>query len=200
MEIEVLRELIKSIDNQLSSHIDNTNKKLDVLIDIARQVATIQERQHRHSDDISRLESFILEVRKQQLSENEKLDTRITAIDTGHRTSTERIHARITEEAEKNALKDTLCKQDCSKKIKDAEAITEALNKDYLSKVNFIRGVLWLFSIVAVIGNGLLASYMLDIKNDISSSKAAISKIENRMNESDKQIDQVLQTVRKVMK
>jgi chromosome segregation ATPase len=57
--LEFLAERIEKIESRLEKYIEENTKRLDTLIEITRHMSAINERQTRHSDDISEVKARI---------------------------------------------------------------------------------------------------------------------------------------------
>lgn len=171
-------KVMSNLENQLESHIKTTNQKLDILIELTRQMATMQERQNSHANDIQRLEKSDVDFRQQFLSAIEKIERRVNSSEDESVKAVDKLVTKLE-------LLDT--RNNESLKLRDAEFKTmitavatklENFESDYKAKYNFSRGVIWVMSIVFVLSQGLVIQAGRNVIDDIEKNKQSITKLE----------------------
>jgi archaellum component FlaC len=197
------KQQIDVIERWVSSFVETTNKrleenanKLDMLVELTKHMAILQEKQDHNTDHIKDLE-------KKHTEEIKKIEERNVKSDIEKARTVERLHKRIDE---LEAALDKSCSGVSTKAsetnkairsdIDDLEDKVDDINDDYKAKVNFFRGIFFAFAMFTAVGQGMLYKYFADIEKNISESRVAIQKLENRFNETERQIDMIQNIVR----
>ena len=203
-------QMIVGLDQKLSSHIISTDNKLDTLIEISRTLATIQERQQRHSDEIRRWEVVQTDDRQRFLAQIEKLDSKHEVIELERKQVTARIFDKIDEvsrsKSGENIRREEEIERDIDKVTTRLTEISKQINKistDLSSKTSFTKGALWVLGFLAAGGNLILSSYISDYKTKIENTDTKIVKLSDRATETEQELQtmqQQLNTVKQKVK
>jgi hypothetical protein len=119
----------------------------------------------------------------------ERLHHRIDAVEAAADVKAKEVAAKVTKKFE-----------DIIDDMKKAADKVDNLEDDYKGKVNFFRGIFFAFALFSAVGQGMLYKYFADIEKNISESRVLIQKIENRFNETERQIDIIHTSVRSLKK
>lgn len=198
MDAETER-VIESVEKRVEDHIattnnqlSQTNSKLDVLIDLTRQMATLQERQNRHTDEIAKMHTDMVETRKQFMHLVDKIDSRLDAYQTDTKNSIDRLHTRIAETSKSQENKCDANKQQADKLFEDLETKHHALNDYVVGRKNFLNGAIWVLGLVFLIAQGMAISYYQDFKTESKATVESIHKLEQRFVEIESRFDMYL--------
>jgi hypothetical protein len=199
-QIDVIERWVSEFVHTTNKRLEDNANKLDMLVELTKHMAILQEKQDHNTDHIKDLE-MKLQV------EVKKLEERNVKSDQEKARTVERLHRRIDElEAALDKSCSTLSGKtsDHNKAIReDVEELedkVDTINDDYKAKVNFFRGIFFAFAMFTAVGQGMLYKYFADIERNISESRVLIQKIENRFNETERQIDLIQNTVRSLRK
>jgi TolA-binding protein len=186
---------ITRLENQLEGHIRTTNSKLDILIDLTRQMAAIQERQKSHTDEIARLDKNLMDERHRTGMLYDKLEVKMASMELDRKTSIDRLFTKMDEMSRHQSI-------ECSDHHKEHDTEIERLSNkvgeisdDYYGNKNFNKGVMWILGIVValsqVVGYSLIDSMnerAKEIRNQISAlqivdneNKQAITTIQTQI-------------------
>lgn len=201
------RDSIDRLDKKLDSYTQATNDKLDILIDLTKQMAIMHQKQIQQGDELLRIEKLILQSRDDFRISMERTDRRVTTVDLEKRASIERLHKRVDELSVAHDAKDSAAKHEVMVEVKELETAVkvnkeslDAFKDTYSEKVSFMRGAMWVLGIVMVIAQGLAVKYVADIQTNIESNQKAIVQMNNRFNETDKQLDIILNSMKVLRK
>jgi hypothetical protein len=196
------RDVIDRLDRKLDDHTRATNDKLDKLIEITRDMAVVHQKQIQQGEELLRVEKLILQSKDDFRTTTERIETRITTIDNEKRASIERLHKRVDDIGSSFEMKDDLAKQEVLMKVKEVEVDAksekiklESFKDEFSDRVSFVRGVMWVLGVVMVVAQGLAVKYVSDMQNNIDANQKAIVQMGNRFNETDKQLDAILNSI-----
>lgn len=193
-------DFIKTTNDRL----DETANKLDVLIGLTQQIAVIQERQNHNTEELKRLETSISNREIALEGSLKRIEEKMEKNEVDRMNSLTRIHSRIdglvTQVEERHKV--FLIEHGVSAKQIDAdmENIKTTFRdhkSDYDAKTNFFRGVFAAIAVFFTISQGVVYKYFNDIETRVNENKINIQKMENRFNETDRQIDLIIQSIKK---
>lgn len=190
-----------------NKRLDENNNKLDLLIDLARQMAILQEKQDHNAEDLRKMDQRLAADEGEMSKMLKTMEERVAKIEADRVKSNERVHKRIDEvqQAAERYEKDHDNKTEAiikaiNDKLSDQNAKLKDLNDDYKNRVSFFKGIFFAFAIFSSVGQAMLYRYFGKIETSISDSAVAIQKLENRFNETERQIDMIHNTVRSLKK
>lgn len=186
---------LDKLEGRLTSHIEQTNDKLDALIELTKMMATVQERQNRHSDDIKRIEQQQINDRSYLSGMYEKFDIKLATIELERKQVTQRIFDKMDEALIKKSAETLHMHEEVEKdmdkvlkKIDDLAIQVSTLSTDYNAKTNFTKGAIWILGIALGAGQLALTSYFSDFKTKIENISAAISVQDSRTTDTEQQM------------
>lgn len=199
-QIQLLTQQIQSFDNRLESYNKTTTTKLDMLLDLTRQMAMLSERQQHQHETILRIET-------KQSNDIHRLDERITRTESDKDTSIERVHKRLDEIQIGIQDKITVLFDKLDKRISDSIESTNRLDDDYKADKNYVRGAMgtsklvqWAFGIIFALSQVIVFRYTNDLQNANNVRDAKIVEVEKTVQQiqlqgiGDRQILQALST------
>lgn len=163
VDLRVVVSRLESLDSRFETYVRQTTDKLDILIDLTRQMAAMQERQQRHTDDIIRLEQ------------------KLTTIETDRSQSVSRVYDRI-----ENVKRDVEANVDRSfesidTKLGKVSDQIKLLDTDYQAKQNFMKGAMRVLAIVFVMAQGIAVKYISDLNEASTIREQQIQKVERQV-------------------
>lgn len=185
--------MMNNIENRLSSHIETTNEKLDILIELTRQMAGVQERQNRHTDDIKRLEIWQIDMTRQMSTLYEKFDNKLNAAEHDRKKTTERIFEKLQEVLNQRLELEEKFHDRTANELEDLTLGLSTLNTEYVSKSNFTKGALWVLGGVLIIAQGLTVSYYKDFKNEFQLIRSNYDLMNDKFSDQQNQINLIIQ-------
>jgi hypothetical protein len=195
---ENITKVVTQLENQLEGHIKQTNDKLDILIDLTRQMATMQERQNRHTDDISRLEKVITDERNRTTMLYDKIDLKMSAMEVDRKTSIDRLFTKIDS---MNLVQSTECinhQKESDEDIKHIKLAHKTLEDEFNAKKNFNNGVMWILGIVLIASQGLAYKWIDSSIADTKAMRASITQLATIDAENAQQIEIIQRQVREI--
>ena len=137
---------VAGIETRLHQHIETTNEKLDILIDLTTAMATVQERQNRQTDDIKRLETQQANDRAHLSGMYEKFDIKLATAELERKQVVQRIFDKIEDAIMKKTAESLHMHEDVEKdmehigtKIDKLSTQMTALSNDVNSKTSFTK-------------------------------------------------------------
>lgn len=182
---------IIAVENRLAHHIESTNQKLDTLIELTKQMAAVQERQNRHTDDIKRIETAQTEDRNKLVTYLDKQDTKLANIELERKQVTQRLFEKIEESIRQKSIESVHMHEDVERDINSIGKNIEGLSKqitelgsDYHAKSNFTRGAVFVLALALGAGQWVLQSYINDykLKQDDITAQFKILTVQNSEN------------------
>lgn len=199
-EYSILEKRVNDLTEIVEKRHDESNKKLDLLLDLAKQMAVIQEKQVYNTEAIKKVEKDIQESEESAKSLAKIAEEKIRKVEEDRMRSNERIHARIDElqsiVESRHAKVIDESKVSFTKITTDQKTLNDkidALQTEYHGRVNFIRGVVFALAAVATLAQAVVYKYLDNIETTLSDTRVAIQKLDNKFNETERQID-LLQT------
>jgi len=209
-----MAESIEIIAARLEDHIDATsdaikatNSKLDQLITLNTQMASLAERQLNHGDAIRRIEARQSEDAIRMTRETDRFEAKLLAVETSHKYVVDKIFARIELVLERKTEECTAIKKlsddehkSTKESIKEVSDKIDTLSNDYHAKTNFSRGVIWVLGIAFALSQIWVGTYISDSKDRAAKIAKTHETITSRLNETDQAIDNVRRDVLSIKK
>lgn len=197
-----LERAIDKVDDKLDDHVKLTNERLRDFTELSRTVATAQERQNRHTDDIKRLEHLVEDDRGRMSGLYEKLDVKIATEALERKQSFDRIYnrldeARMARTQELEDFKEVMNKaqEKSCKRIDGVSEQIEELAKDYNHKSGWAKGALWVLGLVLGAGQLILTSYFGHMADKIDNAYKIDTALEQRIQETEQQNQLLVQQI-----
>jgi hypothetical protein len=198
-EVAAVIHLEKRVDSFVESvnkRLDSNNAKLDMLIDLARLMAVLQEKQDHNSEDIKAFGEKIKEHDTVIQADIRKTEAKFDASVEERKLAINRLHKRIDEleryqvdKYKEIAEQASACALGIKQDIATLNDKHVSLKEDYSSKVNYIRGGLAVLGAFTLIGQGILYKYFDDFDKSIAEGRVHFQKIENRFHETERMMD-----------
>lgn len=179
------KDLIERIRQQFESYMAQTNSKLDMLIDIMRQVAVMQSVQEHHTSELTSLEAKINSVESDSTRAitraHERIDDLIKATET-----------RISE------IKNTMgeCGTHCHEYRQGISDSIGKVDRTYDRKLHYVRGAMWVAGLVALAIPTVAAKYYGDLTDAIKSLQAQVEKNTIIIQENDRRLDMLKERIK----
>jgi hypothetical protein len=206
-DIGHLERRVNDFVGQVNKRLDENNNKLDLLIDLTRQMAVLQEKQDHNTEDIRKHDRKFQEKEEEIHEVIRKIEERNAKSDLEKVESIRRLHARIDQVEAYNVKACNECDADkralnekSDEKLGEVDKKIVSLEQDYHNRVSFFKGLFFAFAIISGAFQFILYKYFGEIENNSSETKVAIQKIDNRFNETERQIDLIHSQVRNLKK
>jgi hypothetical protein len=195
----------------LSASLDVTkideNKRLDLLLDLAKQIAVIHEKQLNSADSVKRVEQAIKDVSLTSQALVADANNKCKKIEEDRIKADERLHDRVDEtkvQVDAIALRVTdECKVSTTKLSTETHTLNEqfeAFQLEYQNKANFVKGVFVALSAVAALTQTLVYKYVDSIERSTIEDKQLLHKIDNKLIETDRQAELMHMRLRQLTK
>lgn len=183
-ESSFLIRKVESIETRLENHVTKIELKLDQIVEIMREVATLQEKESRNAEDILEVKSSLKEVVEGFNRTIERVHARLDTIDNKH-DEIERDFSKRVDEVKK--AKEESCSIVDSKIRKTDEKVNTWLN----------RGIgAWIAaSILLLVIQGIGGIVIKSIQEDFQSMQVKIMESQKR----DIEFEKTLSTLRQEM-
>ena len=178
---------IQSIEERIEKLSEKTNDKLDVLIDLTKQLAILQAQQNHQHEELARVSTaqslFEVEYRSGVVRLHERIDA-MKAETTARRAEVDKtIQVELKE------------KRDVDDKLQ-AEIVK--VDSTFNKSLFYVKGVLAALSIIAILIPPVATKFYTDITHSIEKTATAIDNMNLKMTENEKQVERLLQQVREI--
>ena len=157
-------------EEKFEKYIDITNEKLDVLIELTRQMAVVQERQQHTFENIVRLEKTIGDTKLYTKSEIDSLDKKISLVFMDKKDESQKHLKKI---------EDQFASHD--EKLKSFHSDYSELKEDYKGNKQFLRGAVWICGVIFVVVQGLGFKYISAINYESEQNKARFEQLNEKL-------------------
>jgi hypothetical protein len=181
-DFEKFVAVANNLESKLESHIQSTNDKLDILIDITRQLTILQERQSNNTSEIQRLERLITSTSDKTAVLIDKINDKIASVEDNRVKSIERIATK----AETTELNLEKLIQDTSKELKvSIEKISLnsiSIEKEFVARYNYSKGAYKIIGCILVIIQLIFVGVIIKITSDkIDQNNISIQQLQNKI-------------------
>ena len=200
---DLLKQMLSQFIETSNKRFTEQDKKLDLLMDLLKNVSVLQEKQGQNSENIKKMESSLSVLNEMVDKKIALVDTKIDKIEQERVKNVDRIHERIdsihkTFDAydKEHEVSTNVTNNSMQELIKDTNEKLKNLKDDYNSRVSFFKGIFAAFAIFSSGAQYFLYKYFSDIESHISDTKVAIQKIDNRFSENERQMELIQNSVR----
>jgi hypothetical protein len=200
---ELLERMLSQFIETSNKRFNEQDKKLDLLMDLLKNVSVLQEKQGQNSENIKKVEGSVSILGDLLDKKIALVETKIDKIELERVKNVDRIHERIDainkdfdaydKEHEVTTKVTNTSIQDL---IKDTNEKLKTLKDDYNSRVSFFKGIFAAFAIFSSGAQYFLYKYFSDIESHMSDTKVSLQKMDNRFAENERQMELIQTNVR----
>ena len=193
-----ITKVVTQLENQLEGHVRATNDKLDILIELTRQMAAMHERQQRHSDDINRIEKNMQDDRNRATTLYDKIDIKLMTAEVDRKASLDRLFTKLEENGKMQSVECDIQQKKLDIQLKELSTAHYTLDTDYKAKKNFTNGVIWILGAAMMVFQGIGYNWVTSQQADFHAVKMQITNMVQVDQENQQQMELLQRQVREM--